>query len=447
MKFFSLFFVCCGCFLFLCESIEAQPPSKEELEARISQEVTLADLSLYAFRENPRILAAQEKWRAKVEKYRTTKAYPNPQLMATYFPEPIETRLGPQDWNVNLSQMIPFPGKLSKAGEMVEADAKIGRLNLDKTVRDVVVSIRESFYELLYIRRAKTIAHEQIKLLDHLRKVSETAFARDKALFLDVVKAQSQSGQLRYDVLLLRDLEQTETTRLNSLLNRKPDAPFGSLQEPVLQNITMKLEQIYKLAAEKQEEIRMAGLHVKKADAKKDLATFQNLPDFKVGLFYASIGDPDVQTPPSNAGDDALGIQFGISIPVWFGKNKGRVEEAGAELRAAQAEKAARINDSFAKIRAVYFRLENAGRIIQLYRDDLLPQAAKAMETAETWFRQGESSFSDFVEAQSVWYNFQLALARAQADYGKYLARLERLVGQKLTGADISVLEMEKEAK
>jgi outer membrane protein TolC len=55
------------------------------------------------------------------------------------------------------------------------------------------------------------------------------------------------------------------------------------------------------------------------------------------------------------------------------------------------------------------------------------------MEIAETWFRQGESSFSDFIETQAVWYNFQLAYARARADYGKYLARLEGFVGLNLT--------------
>jgi len=55
------------------------------------------------------------------------------------------------------------------------------------------------------------------------------------------------------------------------------------------------------------------------------------------------------------------------------------------------------------------------------------------MEIAETWYREGESSFSDFVETQAVYYNFQLSLARANADYGKYLARLEQLVGQTIT--------------
>ena len=70
-----------------------------------------------------------------------------------------------------------------------------------------------------------------------------------------------------------------------------------------------------------------------------------------------------------------------------------------------------------------------------LYRDDLLPQAMNAMEIAETWYREGEASFSDFVETQAVYYNFQLSLARASADYGKVLASLEQLVGQTITKA------------
>jgi outer membrane protein TolC len=91
------------------------------------------------------------------------------------------------------------------------------------------------------------------------------------------------------------------------------------------------------------------------------------------------------------------------------------------------------LNEARTQIHATYFRLENARRLVELYRNDLLPQAAKTLEIAETWFQEGQSSFSDFVEAQAVWYNFQLALARAQADYGKHWIGLERLVGHRLT--------------
>jgi len=109
------------------------------------------------------------------------------------------------------------------------------------------------------------------------------------------------------------------------------------------------------------------------------------------------------------------------------------VGRALAEKQQAKAIQSLRINETQIRIRELFFRLENARRIMELYGKELLPEAAKSMEIAETWFRQGESSFADFIETQAVWYNFQLAYARALADYGKYLARLEGLVGQDLT--------------
>jgi hypothetical protein len=54
------------------------------------------------------------------------------------------------------------------------------------------------------------------------------------------------------------------------------------------------------------------------------------------------------------------------------------------------------------------------------------------MEIAETWFREKQGAFSDFLETEAVYYNFQLSLARAKADYGKYLAQVERLCGLSL---------------
>ena len=220
---------------------------------------------------------------------------------------------------------------------------------------------------------------------------------------------------------------------LNGILNRAPEAPLGTLAAEAFPPVVLSLEELYRLAQTHQEEIRIAGLEVEKADVKIDQARYQNFPDFKFGLFYASIGDPDVPQDPDDAGRDAYGVQAGLTLPLWFGRNKARLNIARAEMKKSQASEKARINDTRTKIRNLFFRLENSGRLMKLYGEELLPQAARSMEIAETWFREGESTFSDFVETQAVWYNFQLALARARADYGKFLARLERFVGQGLS--------------
>ena len=67
-----------------------------QMDTRLAQTVTVADLVTYAYLNNPSIQSAKEAWKATVEKYRLETGYPDPQFSATYFPEPIETRLGSQ---------------------------------------------------------------------------------------------------------------------------------------------------------------------------------------------------------------------------------------------------------------------------------------------------------------------------------------------------------------
>lgn len=414
---------------------QTEESDKEKFELPMDT-VNIGDLVRYAYENNPSIVEARESWNATIERFRLEKGYPDPKLTVTYFPEPIETRLGPQDWNATISQKIPFPGKLTKTGEVAKYDAEISRLKLDQAIRDVIVSIRESVFELIYIRKAKDIARQNGNLLGHLRKVAETQYAHDNAALVDVVKAQSQIGQLRYEILLLDDLEVTEITKLNSILNRSPEIPIGEIAIDKFMPVVFNLDELYQLAEENQEEIKIASVRIEKAQVNTDLATHKNLPDFNIGLFYAGIGDPDVPNPPDEAGRDAIGISAGMTIPLWFGKNSSRKNISKAEERKARASRDSRINQTRTGIRSVYFRLQNSDRIVTLYQDELVPQAARAMELSETFYKAGETSFGDFIETQSVWYNFQLTLARAQADYGKYVARLERLVGRDITRFD-----------
>ena len=406
--------------------------SKEELmeiEKRFSEDLFLSDLLKYAYVSNPSIEASKESWKMFIENYRIGKSYPDPQLMTTYFPAPIETRLGPQDWNLTLSQVIPFPGKLAQKGKILEVDTKISKLKLDKTIKNIVTSISESFYELIYIQKAIGIARANFSLNQELMKISENAYARDKALFYDISKARAQTAQIQYDLLLLKELEQTEKAMINTILNRDPNASLGQAQDLVFRDIAYTLDEIYELSMANQEELLIAHEKIQKSEETIKLAKYESLPSFKLGLFYASIGDPDVASPPINAGDDVIGVQFGLKIPIWFGKNKSVTSKALALKRKSKADKLAIANKIKAKISRLWFKLQNSKKLITLYKEELIPQSIRSVQTAETWYRQGDSSFSDFLEVQATTYNFQLSLARAKADYSRTLVRLEQLTG------------------
>jgi outer membrane protein TolC len=103
----------------------------------------------------------------------------------------------------------------------------------------------------------------------------------------------------------------------------------------------------------------------------------------------------------------------------------------------------AKVNDTRTAVRDAAFRLKNAERLATLYRDDLVPQAERAVVTAQTRLSQGLGGLGEAAEAQSAWYTFRLALARAEADRTVLLARLEALAGRSLTERDAAAVPAE----
>ncbi len=397
-------------------------------ETRIVTGPTLADLTAYAAGVNPAVRAAREAWRRTVEKYRAETVLPDPQLTATYWPESFPDDFGVSKLEAMFSQTLPWPGMLGAAGRVVEAQARRARFELDRATVDVSVNIRQSFHELAYIREASRIALRNRELLDNLRKAGESAYTGNRAALADVLRAQSQTAQVEYDILLLAELERAETIRLNSLLDRRVDASVGPLAEEPLQAVSFALEEVLRFAETGRPEILMAAAEEAMALADVEMARYLNRPEFMTGLLY-EYNAPQGDVKASNM----VGFQVGLSLPLWPGKRAGRVGAATAGVEKARADTSVMVNETRSMVGETWFRLQNAWRLVVLYRDQLVPQAAKAMELAQVRNREGEGSFSDYVETQAVWYNFQLALARARADYGKYLAALEGLTGRNLT--------------
>ena len=395
----------------------------------ITHKANLEDLIEVARDQNTAIAAARAAWKAGLENIRIAGALPDPQVSVTWFPAPIETRLGPQDWNAMLSQQIPFPKKLTTKRQIASIEVAVAQLKTDEVFRKVVADVKAAFYELLYIRKAKEIAEKNMALLNQFQEMAQSTYGQDRTVFAEVVKAQAQTGQVHYDLMLLQDLEETQVTVLNGLLNRPPQTQIGPLIQTEAVSKLPGLELLFQTAQTRREVITMAEMAVQKAQKKEELAGYAKYPDFKLGLTWSGIGNPDVASPPDDAGDDAFGIQFGVTIPLWYGKNKAKQLKALAMIQAKAAQKEEMVNQTQTRIRTLYYKARNAIRQEELYRKDLLPQALRALDVSETWFREGQGPFSDILESQAAVYNFQLSLARAKSDKGKYMAELEPLIG------------------
>jgi outer membrane protein TolC len=390
-------------------------------------EVTLAGLEEEARRANPEIASAREAWRAATAAQGLETALPDPALAFRWWPGWGASEEPPDRYEVMLSQSFPPRGKRSAAGRRNVAAAHWARLELERTVRDTVRGVRESYHELRYLRRAREVAHANSGLLQRVIGAGETAYARGGASLNEVLRANAQKAQGEYDLVLLGELEAVETARLNALLGRPSESPVGPLAEEPFRPVTRSLEEVEALVLVHRQELLQAGLEEEKMRAEGEMARAEGRPEFMLGASYEF-----TQAAEGKDAEGMLGLQAGFTFPLWSGKNRSRREVAAAGLDRARAMKEAQTNETRTMLRENWYRLRNAQRLVALYRGQLLPEALRALSAAEARLGSGVGTIGELAEVQAFWYSAGLAEARAEADHGRALAWLEAQAGQRL---------------
>ena len=396
-----------------------------------TETLELPSLIRVAVERNPKVRAAKARWQATIEQYPQVTALPDPMFMYGYYMRSVETRVGPQHHRVSFSQTFPYPGTLDAAGEVVKKAIEIERVKHEQVVRDLIVELKLSYHELAYLQRAVELTRQNHELIASILAIATTRYAEGKTTLNDVLKAQSQLAQLEYDLILLKELQRVEHANINGILSVPSTTSLGATVPIAYEPLDVVLADVEKQALAKRQELRIAALTIEKATEGIALAELQTKPMLKFDLMTIETGEALMLDAPGS-GKNPFSIGFGVTIP-WSGlKNSSKIREAQQNHEVVTANKRVLEDETKVALQKVYFRLENARRLVELYETTLIPQAGAAIEVAETWHQEGPKSITGFLETQSVWLNFNLARLRAIVDYQQNLARLEQLVGGKI---------------
>jgi outer membrane protein TolC len=243
-------------------------------------------------------------------------------------------------------------------------------------------------------------------------------------------RAESQRAQLGYDLVLLQEMRAVEMERLRTVTGGTQDWHLSQIQElaePLAFN--QPFEALQEQAEHFNQELAAAGIEVERTQYQTQLARRTPIPDVRLGAGYVRTGDAREGPDPTR---DPITVGIGVSIPLWVGKYKAMLREAREAERAAEAEHEAQQLQVRADLARAYFRLNNAARLVRLYRDTLIPQARQALRSAEELYRKGEANLASVLETTATVHNFELARVRATADFYQHVARIERVIGTAL---------------
>ena len=392
----------------------------------------LRSLVDYALANNPEVNVARERHIGALARVPQAMALPEPKLTYRYFVNEVETRVGPQEHGIGLSQTLPWFGKRGLQGDAATETARAAQEGIASIQNTVIAEVANAYYELFYLGRSIEIIRGNRDLVLHLERVARARYGAGAATHADVIRAQVELGIIENRLGSLKDRRAPLFARLNALLNRPTteifDLPSILIFEPVLYTDDELLAKV----SLHNPDLRATSFEIEAAHRQRERANKNYLPDITLGLDYIATGDarmPGVQ----DSGDDALSATIGFTLPIWRSKYDAGVKEADAILRQQQFKRDQQLNTFHAETVTALFKLRDAQRQIDLYENTLLPKANESLVATQRAYSTGAAPFADTIDAQRMLLNFELSFARAITDHHQARIVLEKLTGQSLT--------------
>lgn len=392
---------------------------------RVSGEtVSLQSLVTAAKENNPEIIAAKQELSAAKSGIIPSRTWADPKFEIMWEEIPTDkTSLGSSRMRVySVSQMIPFPGKLSLKGSIQKETAKIYEQMYEAKELEVISKLKKSYNDYFFIHKSIEIYRENSELITHFSKVAEQRYAVGKAQQMDILRSHVELAKIENMIITLNQDKETIQADINTLLNRPPDDALGIPEKPVFSPLKLTLKELEKIALDNRPELAALTDKITRSEKSLTLSKMGYLPDFMAAYKQRRM-DGNFESWDAN---------LGFTLPLYFWKQSGTVKEKkfGKDASASQYESLK--NTTLYMVKAIYVKIDTAYRLAELYRTNFLPQAEQALKIAEISYKGGKISFLDLLDSERSLLNFQLEYYRYLTDYEKYTAELEKVLGLKL---------------
>lgn len=399
----------------------------------ILSESTLEDYLTVGLKRNPKLKSAFYQWKAAFYKIAQAFSLPDPQLTYTDYLEPVETRVGPQNYAVSITQKFPMLDKLWIRKSQTFKKAEMAYYDFEKQRLDVIYQITDAYYEYVYLNKAVLLTKENMKLLGNFESVAQSRYAGGLQKNQDLLKVQVELGKLENELYSLEDFRTTLVARLNALLNFSQTHllpwPKEALEDVTLSSDYDDIQKLMEFLRNNNPQLRALTENVKQLRDALKLSRKEYFPDVTVGFTQIDTGRA-LNPTLADSGKDAQMVMVSVNVPIWFDRLGAAVQEAKAALKSSEVSREDTENELLSKLALVNYKLHDSFRQSGLYKDALIPKAVQTLNAMQSGYESGDIDFLSLIDAQRVLLNFQLAYYRHNANFNQRCVELKSLLGQ-----------------
>lgn len=411
----------------VAESLREREARGAEAKRPAPSVVSLQALVAEALAQNPEIRAMQRSFDAMRARVPQAKALPEPMLNVGYMGNavplpPFDVQKGdPASGRIfNVTQEVPYPGKLSLKGRMANVESEAEWWAYEQARLNLVAEVKDAYFDLAYLHKAIETVTRNKGLLEKFARISEAAYTVGKGAQQDALKAQVEISKLTEQLILLDQRCQVAEARMNSLLFREPETPLGVPEEFKPRDFALSLTDLKETAFNNYPVLKAQRRRIDRQQYNVQLARKEFYPDFTVGLTY--INRPGMP--------EMYGVNVGVKLPLYFWQKQRPALAEAAASAGAERERMENITALlFFKIKDRYLAATTAGRLAKLYSTTIIPQSSLTLESAIAGYEVGKLDFLSLLDNLVTLRNYELSYYEQLSNVEKAIAALEPFVG------------------
>ena len=329
---------------------------------------------------------------------------------------------------LGVSQMFPFPGKLSLREDIAVFEAETALYSVDEMRLNLDMNVTVTWWEIYFLDRSlETVATNQ-SLLREFVEIARKKYEVGNGLQQDVLLAQLELSKLLDNEIRLKTMRDQRVIRLNVLMDVSPDM---AIQLPVMMPLSTgsvaKESTLYQRAVATRPILRQEEASISASESRLALAKKDYYPDFKFGVLYGNRQEDDL----GQSRKDFLSVMLSVNIPLYAGtKQSQAVEQRTRELARNRYSLVDQKNFVLSSISNSVTEYQQASAQLELFGEGIVPQARQTVDSMLAGYQVNQVDFLNLVRSQVTLFNYELQYWKAFTEINQSIARLKAAVGE-----------------
>ena len=263
----------------------------------------------------------------------------------------------------------------AKEAESVQAGAHIARYR-------TIFKVAGLYYDLFLAYKTIDLLENRAALFIRIEDAAIARYSSGMGSQQEVLMAQTEKYMVREREEMQRQRIRSTEAMLTAALGRNVAGSFDRPVEPAAHPFVYSLNELIELAHRNSHDIIAKAKMVEAAETRVKMAEKEYSPDFTVTANYATRGGVE---------KDMWSLTTQMNIPLYQQtKQREAVQEAEAALSAARYELEATKLMIASAIQESYAMLKTAERLMDLYRNGLIPKSSQEIEAALSGYVTGK---------------------------------------------------------